>query len=515
MDKHLIMDRSCKHNHAVNKYTPTQLEGLNAKWRLFCLGSTALAWLLISLTSIWVNVADTVTSSLLLGTLGCFITLWLYGLKGNFSENNTWSLEPIILLDSKIFCWLTVSLCLFCLLSNPAFQLLICLQLFASLGLAILANNLIQRSNNFNRYPKPKPSWAESCYQTNQIRAKGSKAKKIKIKKSKAKKSKTGQNINLVKVQLNDLKRFTSTMPMGIVQWDEKRRIVSINPAAAKIFQCSIEENSVIGVCIDQLITKQQIALVPHTGFDQFLFQIMPNDLAQQTIMEEAKIVCKWAELHRHDRKGNTCGGMACFEDITEQIKMILKVKHHAYFDLLTGLPNRYRLAEEMTRVLSSVKRANVYCAVLFIDLDHFKAVNDRWGHSHGDAVLRAFSQRLRKVIRSQETIARLGGDEFVAIVEGLGTCKDKAKSYVAQISAKIVATAKKDFVIDNKVSRIGCSIGITLFNDATLSSKDLLERADHALFKIKRNGRCNYMFDETRAIPGNPVPLRKLQFQR
>lgn len=503
------MDRSCKHNHVVNRHTLTKPEGLNAKWRLFYLGSTVSIWLLILLTSTWVNAAGTVTSSLLLGTLGCFITLWLYGIKANFSENNIRGLEPIILSDSKIFCWLTLGLFLLSLLSNPTYQLLICFQLFASLGLAVLANKLNQRSNNLSRYSETKPLWVETGYRAKQIKTKGSKAKK-----SKAKKSKTEQNLSAAKEQLVDLKRFTSTMPMGIVQWDEKRRIVSINPVAAKIFQCSIEEDSVIGVCIDQLITEQQIALVPHTGFDQFLFQIMPNDIAQQTIMEEAKAICKWAELHRHDRKGNTCGGMACFEDITEQIKMILEVKHHAYFDLLTGLPNRYRLAEEMTRVLSSVQRANVYCALLFIDLDHFKAVNDRWGHSHGDAVLIAFSQRLRKVIRSQETVARLGGDEFVAIVEGLGTCKSKAKSYVAQISAKIVATAKKDFVIDNKVSRIGCSIGITLFNDATLSSKDLLGRADHALFRIKRNGRCNYMFDETKAISGNPVPLRELQFQ-
>ena len=511
MDKHLIMDRSCKHNHGVKRYASTKLEWLNAKWRLFCLNSTASVWLLILLTSTWVNTADTITSSMLLGTQGCFIALWLYGLKANFSENNIRSLEPSILSDSKIFFWLTVSLFLLGPLSNPTFQLLICFQLFASLGLVILANKLIHRSNNFNRYSKTKPLWVESRYRAKQIKAKGSKAKK-----SNAKKSKTEQNISAAKEQLNDLKRFTSTMPMGIVHWDEKRRIVSINPAAAKILQSSIEDNSFIGVCIDQLITKQQITLVPHTGFDKFLFQIMPNDIAQQTTMGmgEAKIICKWAELHRHDRKGNRCGGMACFEDVTDQVKMALKVKHRAYFDLLTGLPNRYRLAEEMTRVLSSAHRTNAYCALLFIDLDHFKAVNDRWGHSHGDAVLRAFSQRLRKVIRSQETVARLGGDEFVAIVEGLGTCKDKAKSYVAQISAKIVATAKKDFVIDNKVSRIGCSIGITLFNDATLSSKDLLGRADHALYRIKRNGRCNYIFDETKVIPSSPVPLRELQFQ-
>ena len=509
MDNHLIMDRSCKHNHVVNRHTTTKLEGLDAKWHLFRLGSTASVWLLILLTSTWVNAADTLTSSLLLGTLGCFITLWLYGLKANFSAQNTRSLEPSILSNSKIFCWLTVSLLLLNPLSNPTFQLLICFQLFASLGLAILVNKMAKRSDTFSQHSSTKPPWANLRYRAKQIKAMASK-----VKKSKAKKSNTEQNISAAKEQLNDLKRFTSNMPMGIVQWDKKRQIVSINPAAAKIFQCSTEEYSVIGVCIDQLITKQQIALVPHAGFDQFLFQMMPNDIAQQTIMGEAKIICKWTELHRHDRKGSTCGGMACFEDVTDQVKIVLKVKHHAYFDLLTGLPNRYRVAEEMTRVLSSAQRTNVYCALLFIDLDHFKAVNDRWGHSHGDAVLRAFSQRLRKVIRSQETVARLGGDEFVAIVEGLGTCKDKAKSYAAKISAKIVATAKKDFVIGDKVSRIGCSIGITLFNDATLSSKDLLGRADHALYRIKRNGRCNYAFDETKAIPGNPLPLRELQFQ-
>ena len=88
----------------------------------------------------------------------------------------------------------------------------------------------------------------------------------------------------------------------------------------------------------------------------------------------------------------------------------------------MTGLPNRHRLMEELNRVISLAQRTQNFCALLFIDLDHFKEINDSRGHHYGDLALPMFAQRLRKVIRTQETVARLGGDEFVVLLERLGT---------------------------------------------------------------------------------------------
>lgn len=295
------------------------------------------------------------------------------------------------------------------------------------------------------------------------------------------------------KVQQDQLHQLIPSLPMGFLQWDSERRLVHLNQAAASVFK--LQSKLLLGSRIDQLINSQGVFLMPPTDFDQLLSLDHVRPDVDAAIKSNAQIICKWHEADTFDSQGNVCGGSACLEDVTEQIRMIIKIKQRAYFDLLTGLPNRYRLTEEMIRVRSLAQRTGTYCALLFIDLDHFKEINDHWGHNHGDSVLVSFAQRLRKVIRTQEAVARLGGDEFVALLEGLGNCEQQAKAQVALVAEKIVATACTEFILDDKAVQIGCSIGITLFNDASLDSNDILDRADQALYKIKRNGRSNYNF--------------------
>ena len=293
----------------------------------------------------------------------------------------------------------------------------------------------------------------------------------------------------------NQMQQPLLSLPIGFLQCDSERRLVHLNEVAASVFK--IKSKPILGSHIDQLINSRGIFLMPPVEFDQLLSLNNLSPDVDQAIKNNVQIICKWHETDSYDSKGNFCGGSACLEDITEQIKMIIKIRQRAYFDLLTGLPNRFRLTEEMTRVLSLAQRTGTYCALLFIDLDHFKEINDRWGHNHGDSLLALFAQRLRKVIRTQETVARIGGDEFVALLEGLGNCKRQATAQVALVAEKIVATARTQFTVDNQSLQIGCSIGITLFNDASLSSNDILGQADEALYLIKRNGRSNYNFYE------------------
>ena len=301
-------------------------------------------------------------------------------------------------------------------------------------------------------------------------------------------------------------KVFTSKMPIGFIQWDNKRRLVNINRTAADIFANKLNSKPLMGSPIDHLINHQHMVLITYAEFDKLLHVDNLDDCAKQIITSRARIICKWQEAEAYDHAGRICGGVGFLENVTEHLKRIVEIKHHAYFDLLTGLPNRYRLTEQMARVFSTMQRNKSFCALLFIDLDRFKEINDQWGHNHGDAVLEIFAQRLRKIIRVQETVARLGGDEFVALVEGLGPCEDRARKQAAQVAEKIITKACAEFNIDNRVSRIGCSIGITLFNDASLDSKDLLGQADQALYRIKRSGRSNYVFHEPKVTVGEEI---------
>lgn len=523
MDGYLITDKSRRDPQKGSKYIVTGNGSSSFEGRLASFALLAFAGFLSLLPDTWGITLIPETSMFILSLSGCLMGIWLCHLKNEFKEQDKRCLNGICF-DSQAVFWFTVGL----FLTRPhgleisilliavaslvnelllddhyptgkfdglLFSLIILIllmtsllnnlsiQLMMSIGMAIFANAQAQKSKSSCHYVKHLLSSIKTTALT-----------------------------SLITTRPTEISRFISNIPIGIVKWNSKRQLVSINPAAARIFQS--ESECLMGAYIDQLITSRHIVLIPQTDFDQLFYKTMPNNSAQQDLMSQAQVICKWHETDRYDRNGKICGGMACLENVTEQVKMILKIKHHAYFDLLTGLPNRYRLAEEMARVLSAVQRTNSYCALLFIDLDRFKEVNDQWGHNHGDAVLEAFAQRLRKIIRSEETVARLGGDEFVAVVEGLGTCKDQAKNHVTHIAAKILGTTKNDFIIGNKVSQIGCSIGITLFNDASLNSRDLLGRADHALYRIKRSGRCDYMFDEITTLPKSEIPLRELQFQ-
>lgn len=509
MEKYLITDRSDKlrnkSNQAKCKDKASDFGALVSNRCWIVLGVVYFAclvlWLLPALDRPSFT-TDLVLLALLMSAFGICIVLWIMCIKSSLhsfeSHVSKYDTVKDNLLNSLILYWFAVS---FYISQFFSLQTSVCLITLVSLTLAMFANELTGEPASLSRTPKRnragyRPRFLMRPAQ-NELNERGLDKSELNIR------------------ELNEIEKFISTMPMGVIQWNSKRQLVNFNCAAANILQLPSQSSSYLhSIYIDQLIAEQQIVLIPHTEFDQLLYQTIPNNFKHQNILRSAKVIYKWAELERYDRRGKICGGMACFEDVTEQIKMTLKIKHHAYFDVLTGLPNRYRLAEEITRVLSTVQRTNIYCALLFIDLDRFKEVNDQWGHNHGDAVLKAFAQRLRKVIRTQETVARLGGDEFVAVVEGLGTCKEQAKSYVSQVARKIIATTRKEFVIGTKVSQIGCSIGIRLFNDAQLQSKDLLDRADYALYSTKQRGRCNYTFDETTTLPNHPHTLADFLLQ-
>jgi diguanylate cyclase (GGDEF)-like protein len=195
--------------------------------------------------------------------------------------------------------------------------------------------------------------------------------------------------------------------------------------------------------------------------------------------------------------KGNRYLGMSNGHDLLREVTSRKQqyLFNLAHFDQLTSLPNRTLLLDRVNQAIALSNRVPCGISLLFIDLDHFKTVNDTLGHDMGDLLLQQIAQRLSTCIRKGDTLARLGGDEFVVLLEDLGIAASEAREHVEIVGIKIQATLSHPFhLIDQKYS-ITSSIGIAQFNSQQQSAFDLLKQADIAMYQAKKTGRNNLCF--------------------
>ncbi|MES2352996.1 MAG: GGDEF domain-containing protein [Pseudomonadota bacterium] len=187
-----------------------------------------------------------------------------------------------------------------------------------------------------------------------------------------------------------------------------------------------------------------------------------------------------------HLNESNEIRGVyAMTYDVTSDKQIEQELTQMAQFDSLTALPNRHYLHAKLANALANSRQFGLPLAIMFLDVDRFKEINDCFGHAGGDEVLKEFSRRLRISVRSTDTVARLGGDEFVIILEGLHTPEEP--QFIAR---KILASVRKEFRIDNKPLMVTTSIGIAFCRNADLASSEIIQKADEALYKAKAAGR-------------------------
>lgn len=167
-------------------------------------------------------------------------------------------------------------------------------------------------------------------------------------------------------------------------------------------------------------------------------------------------------------------------------------IKNMAYHDALTGLPNRMLLNDRLKMGLAHAHRNKRMMAVLFIDLDGFKEINDSFGHATGDLVLQGVASRLTQCIREEDTLSRLGGDEFVVVLPRIGSQRD-----AESLAEKLLSVAKLPFHFEGKDMTVSLSIGISLFPKDGTAAKDLLKRADEALYQAKSKGKNTFCLVE------------------
>lgn len=188
---------------------------------------------------------------------------------------------------------------------------------------------------------------------------------------------------------------------------------------------------------------------------------------------------------------------MGVVRDITEEKAWASQMHRLAHHDALTGLPNRLVFEEQLDRALERARRAGTRIALVFIDLNGFKAINDRFGHAAGDQVLQHMARRLREALRGSDSVARLGGDEFVAILESLSLERsphDEARA----VAGKLLAALTPPVLLEQGPQQVGASLGIAMFPDHAQSKDRLIHLADLAMYEAKRSGDNQYRLAQT-----------------
>lgn len=191
------------------------------------------------------------------------------------------------------------------------------------------------------------------------------------------------------------------------------------------------------------------------------------------------------------DAEGVLQNYVALFTDISQQKEHERELEHMARYDVLTGLPNRALLADRLQQEMAHCLRQRKQLAVVFIDLDGFKLVNDQHGHGVGDELLIALAARMKATLRDGDTLARIGGDEFVSVLTGL----DSPKDCEIALSRLLAAAAEAVVATNGEVLRVSASIGVTLFPQDLVAADQLLRHADHAMYQAKQSGKNRYHY--------------------
>ncbi len=291
----------------------------------------------------------------------------------------------------------------------------------------------------------------------------------------------------LEKLQLAE--KVFENSAQAILITDASVRIVSVNPAFSEITGYTAAE------AVGQ--NPQKFSSGRH---DASFYAAMWASLRQHGIWagevwdrrKNGMVYPKWLTINAVEdaASGQVSHYVGIFSDITEQKENAARIEHLAYHDPLTGLPNRFALNAHLAQSLSDARRNGTHLAVMFLDLDRFKTVNDSLGHDVGDQLLIAVAQRIRGALRESDTVARLGGDEFVVIVQGIVGPEDAAR-----VAEKIVAEVGEPLTLAGHSLHTSPSIGIGMFPTDGASVETLMKNADAAMYYAKQHGRNGFRF--------------------
>jgi diguanylate cyclase (GGDEF)-like protein len=292
-----------------------------------------------------------------------------------------------------------------------------------------------------------------------------------------------------IQTQYERLSAAINNMPLGLCMFDAGQKLIVCNQRYAEIYGVS-EEHTHPGTPLEAILEHRLLAAADADGGEHTMMERLAairtgKPWFASNELSDGRIIA----MSYHPLSNG--GSVAIHEDVTERRKAEQRIAHMAHHDALTDLPNRVHFRAAMTEALSNVADGEKV-AVLYIDLDHFKDVNDTFGHPIGDVLLRQVSERLRGCVRPSDAVARLGGDEFAVIQ----TAANQPVSATAMAN-RIIKELAVSFDLDGHQAIIGASIGISVAPDDGDDADELLKKADIALYRAKEDGRGTYRFFE------------------
>ena len=278
-------------------------------------------------------------------------------------------------------------------------------------------------------------------------------------------------------------------LSQGVCMVDADRRILVINPRLVAMLDLP-PERQFVGASLGEM-ANVAIARGSLTPRDVRALQVRIEALAGAETATSIWELANGRSLALALRPMPEGGWLVKVEDVTERRRDEARINHMARHDPLTDLPNRTLFAERLREAIGRAREGES-CALLYLDLDHFKQVNDALGHSAGDALLREASSRLRGCVRACDTVARLGGDEF-AILQYASTQPADAEA----LATRLIAALSQPYDLDGHSVRVRASVGIAVLSGGQEDENTLLRKADYALYQAKSQGRGSYrLFD-------------------
>lgn len=280
--------------------------------------------------------------------------------------------------------------------------------------------------------------------------------------------------------RLHEVLRFKSAIlnhsPYAIVVTDPQDHITLFNPAAERLFGYGAEE---VVQCDVRSLLRVPGATTEPIDADGQVHEM------RYVRKDGSRFMASIIKSALTDDSGQIVGYLGMVSDITELKRAEEKLNHLAHYDALTDLPNRVLFSQRVVQGLELAKRRQQRLALLFLDLDNFKPVNDTWGHAMGDRVLKVIGQRISACLRASDAVGRVGGDEFVVLLMELHSVTD-----AVQVADKIRAALTQPLTLDEHSMQIGTSVGIAMFPEHGSTEALLMKHADAALYQAKAQGR-------------------------
>ena len=279
------------------------------------------------------------------------------------------------------------------------------------------------------------------------------------------------------------LRKLFEAMPEAVMVHDEEGNILLINDVGAKRLDWPMEE--LIGRNLREIVKAENVSVIP----DHVRETRTNGSCSFETtyISRTGRHIVAEVNERPIELEGRSVI-LSVARDITERKRAERQLAYMATHDALTGLPNRVLFNDRLTLALAQAHRHQQKLAVMLLDIDRFKDINDTLGHSVGDQLLRVVSKRLKKLLRKSDTLGRMGGDEFLFLVPDITQLEN-----ATEVARKILESFKEPFSVEDHELRTTASIGVTIYPDDGVDADALLKNADIAMYKAKQKGRNNY----------------------